>query len=150
MNIDAVLTLMSEARRCAFAMLENANFIQQELPKVHMDEATRASAVKLCSQLIGTKHDIIHEVSELDELIRDRAPEDRIDSVAVRIVQWLWADIAEMHKLVRTLEAAAQSDPQCGSAYILVAESAVNILIPFNRAKAAADLISSPYKTGNA
>ena len=47
-----------------------------------------------------------------------------------------------MHELVVTLESGARNDPACGSAYLLVMESAVNILNPFNRAKDAADSLT--------
>lgn len=150
MNTVAIRTLMSEAQQCAMAMLDSGTYIQRELPNVRMDDATRASAAELCSQLIGTKHDIIHELFELDELLRDGATDDRIASAADLIIRWLWDDIQQMHQLVTTLEAATRTQPDDGGAYILVAESAVNILNPFNRAKAAADLLTNTNATGNA
>ena len=55
-----------------------------------------------------------------------------------------------MHELVSTLAAAAQRDPECGGAYILVGESGTNILNPFNRALAAVDLRNNSNATGNA
>jgi len=66
------------------------------------------------------------------------------------ILRWLADDISQIHQLVTSLEAASLLDPECSSAYVLVAESAVNILNPFNRARAAADLLTNTNATGNA
>ena len=69
MNATALHTVMNEARNCASAMLESGTFIGRELPNVRMDEPVRVATVEICSQLLGTKHDIIHELFELDELL---------------------------------------------------------------------------------
>ena len=145
MNTDAVQTVMNEGRKCALAMLESGTYMERELPNVCMNESVRVAAAELCSQLIGTKHDIFHELFELDELLTTGAPDDQIKSAIALIIRWLWDDIRQMHELVTSLEAAAKNDPACGSAYILVAESAVNILNPFNRAKEAADLLTGTH-----
>lgn len=142
MNTSTVHILMKEAHACAMAMLDSGLYVQKELPNVRMEEALRASTLELCSQLIGTKHDIIHELSELDDLLRDGATNEAVAQKVALIIRWLWDDISQIHELVTKLEAAAHRDPACGSAYILVAESAVNILNPFNRAKTAADSVT--------
>ena len=69
MNISALRNVMNEARKCAAAMLESGTYIEPELPTVRMDEPVRVATVELCSRLVGTKHDIIHELFELDELL---------------------------------------------------------------------------------
>ena len=150
MNTTAVRSVMDDAHRCAMAMLDSGTYIERELPNVHMDDATRTSATELCSQLIGTNFDIIHELSDLDDLLKDGAGDERILTAVARIIQWLSDDISRIDQLVTRLEAAGERDPRCGSAYILVAESAVNILIPFKRAKAAADLLTNANATGSA
>ena len=150
MNASVIHTVMTEARNCAMAMLDSGTYIERELPNVRMDDAARTMATALCSQLIGTKHDIIHELFELDELLSSDASDDRVASAVALIIQWLWDDICQMHELVTTLEAATHGQADDGGAYLLVAESAVNILNPFNRAKAAADLITQTNATGNA
>ena len=78
MTTSTVRTVMNEVHQCAMAMLDSGTYIQRELPNVRMDDAVRASAAELCSQLIGTKHDIIHELSDLDDLLRDGAGYDAI------------------------------------------------------------------------
>lgn len=140
---------MNEARKCAAAMLESGTYIERELPNVRMDEPVRMATVELCSRLVGTKHDIIHELFELDELLASGASDERIKSAIARIIDWLGDDIRQMHELVTALDAAAKNDPTRVSAYLLVAGSAVNILNPFNRAAEAADLLAETRADGN-
>ena len=140
---------MNEARKCAAAMLESGTYIGRELPNVRMDEPVRMATVELCSRLVGTKHDIIHELFELDELLASGASDERIKSAIARIIDWLGDDIRQMHELVTALDAAAKNDPTRVSAYLLVAGSAVNILNPFNRAAEAADLLAETRADGN-
>jgi hypothetical protein len=149
MNTSALRNVMNEARKCAAAMLESGTYIERELPNVRMDEPVRVATVKLCSKLIGTKHDIIHELFELDELLASGASDERIKSAIARIIDWLGDDIRQMHELVTALDAAAKNDPTRVSAYLLVAGSAVNILNPFNRAAEAADLLAETRADGN-
>ncbi len=140
---------MNEARKCAAAMLESGTYIERELPNVRMDEPVRVATVELCSRLVGTKHDIIHELFELDELLASGASDERIKSAIARIIDWLGDDIRQMHELVTALDDAAKNDPSRVSAYLLVAGSAVNILNPFNRAAEAADLLAETRADGN-
>ncbi len=126
------------------AMLDSGTYIERELPNVRMDEATRSTAITLCSQLVGTKHDVIHELFDLDDLLKEGATDERITSAITRIIRWLWEDISQMHALVTSLEAAGRLDPEYKIAYVLVAESAVNILNPYFRAQAAADSLADP------
>lgn len=149
MNPSALQIVMNEARKCAAAMLESGTYIERELPNVRMDEPVRMATVELCSRLVGTKHDIIHELFELDELLASGASDERIKSAIARIIDWLGDDIRQMHELVTALDAAAKNDPTRVSAYLLVAGSAVNILNPFNRAAEAADLLAETRADGN-
>jgi len=66
MNTAAARTLMSEARQCAMAMVDNGPCIQRELPNVRMDDATRTATETLCAKLIDIGHDAAHELFELD------------------------------------------------------------------------------------
>jgi hypothetical protein len=149
MNTSALQIVMNEARKCAAAMLESGTYIERELPNVSMDEPVRVATVELCSRLVGTKHDIIHELFELDELLASGASDERIKSAIARIIDWLGDDIRQMHELVTALDAAAKNAPSRVSAYLLVAGSAVNILNPFNRAAEAADLLAETRADGN-
>jgi hypothetical protein len=130
---------MIEARNCALVMLESATYIQRELAHVRLNHELRAQTEQVCTALVGTKHDIISELFELDELLGPDASAPVIRSRVNRIVQWLWDDITRMHQLVMALESASKQNPVCGLAYVLVAESATNMLNAFNRTRTAAD-----------
>ena len=151
MNESALHAVMSEARNCALVMLESATYIKSELPNVRMNDALRAQTEQVCTALVGTKHDIFSELFELDELVGSRASASGIRSRVNRIVQWLRDDITTMHQLVMALESDSKQDRSCEPAYILVTESATNILNAFNRTRAAADSLNAQAdETGNA
>jgi len=139
MNESAVHAVMTEARSCALVMLESASFIQSELANVQMNDALRTQTEQVCTALIGTKHDIITEVDELDELLGSEALASDIRSKVNLLVQWLQDDITRMHQLVMALESASKKDPACMDAYVLVTESTTNILKAITRTRAAAD-----------
>ncbi|MBW1787269.1 MAG: hypothetical protein JRK53_11725, partial [Deltaproteobacteria bacterium] len=69
MKVSAVYAVMTQARNCALVMFESAVFIQSELANVRTNDALRMQTEKVCTALIGTKHDIITELDELDELL---------------------------------------------------------------------------------
>jgi hypothetical protein len=139
MNESAIHAVSTEARNCALVMLESATYIQSELAHIRMNDALRAQTEQVCTALIGTKHDITSELFELDELLSSEASASVICSRVNRIVQWFRDVIIQMHQLVMALESASKQDPACGVGYVLVAESATNILHAFNRTRAAAD-----------
>jgi predicted DNA-binding protein len=135
LNDDGV-RLLGEFRRevsaCGEQMLMNATFIGGELTNVRMSEELRVRTRKLCSDLINTKHDIVHEILELYEKLDE--PDTDAATVAryvERIVRWAKEDMVTMHGIVMELEEATHRDILSSGAYILVAESAGNILRPF-------------------
>jgi len=119
-------------------MLENAGYIERELPALSLEESLRGPAGQMCSQLVGTKHDIMTEIGELDELLAGEPTQERMATYIERIVRWLGDDMKQMHELVTTLDAAAQRDERNAGAFVLVSESAINILLEFNKARVAA------------
>ena len=124
------------ASSCAFSMMENAAYIEGELPNVKVSEALRAEVLEVCSRLIGTKHDVQSEIGELLDLTE--SPDSAVVQVRVaRIERRLADDLPTLNGVVQSLERAAATDG--GSAYILVAESAVNILDSCTETTAAAD-----------
>lgn len=146
MDESEVYAVIKEARNCASVMLESATYIKSELANVRMNDALRAQTEAVCTALVGTKHDIISELFELDELLGSQPLASVIYSRVNRIVQWFRDEITRMHQLVIALESASKQDPLCGPAYFLVAESATNILNSFNRTRAAADSLRIPAR----
>jgi hypothetical protein len=135
----AVHAVRTEAGNCALVMLESAIYIQSELANIRMNDALRAQTEQICTALVGTQHDIACQLFELDELIASEVSTPAICSRVNRIVQGFRDTIIQMHQLVMALESAGKQDPACRLAYVLVAESATNILNSFNRTRAAAD-----------
>lgn len=121
-------TFQSAARNCAMTMLENAMYIQAELDRVQMPEPIRTRTIAVCEALIGTKHDVIHEIFEIDDLLLGQPDPALISGRIARVIQWMSDDVRVLHQLVKDLESAAQGDAAVQLAYLLISESAVNIL----------------------
>jgi hypothetical protein len=131
MTTSGLSGFTSAARACAFEMMQNAAYIQEHLPDVDVSAPLRESILDVCSSLIGTKHDVFTELHDLREL---GAPWDSavVQDRVARIEEWLAEDLPALHAVVKALE------PTKSLAYLLVAESAANILNSFNAVSAAA------------
>lgn len=129
---------LSAIRGCAMELFSNALFVQRELPNVALPPELRERTAALCESLVGTKHDVLTELDEYRELAASGADEAVLDQRVARMVRWLGDDVAELDAVVRSLDAAAQGDREVGSAYVLVAESAANVLRALARAREAA------------
>lgn len=114
--------------------MSNADYVQKELPTVELPTDIRASVEALCTDWIGTKHDVIHE---LDELQESSNIEDRVR----RIMSWLGEDMVKLQEQVRRLEALATAEDRYRLAYLLVGESGGNILRSFVAAGESADRV---------
>jgi|GEM_PF-1418623 len=129
---------MASAGACANSMLENVTYIEKELGSLDIPEPIRVAILEVCSSLNGTKHDVVHELGELSDLLGSSTSEVIPDRVR-RIMAWLSEDVSKLHGLVKSLEALTSEDKRMGIAYLLVAESATNILHRFTEAGDAAD-----------
>jgi hypothetical protein len=138
-TLQRIRQFQSEVRECSMQMMMNALYIQNELGNVRMSDELRTQTAELCSTLIGTKHDLVHEIFELDERIEQGADNATICRYVERMVDWAYDDASMMHGVVTALDAAAQTDVMNSGAYLLVSESAVNILRPLARMRALAD-----------
>lgn len=135
MNANSVNDTMAAIHRCAMAMMENGAFIQEELPGLSMGDDFRASIKEVCASLIGTKHDVVHELFELQEEIEAGVGDAKVLSKFDRMFNWIQDDLSLVDELVQRIDAAADEDPALGIVRILVMESALNILNAFNEAK---------------
>lgn len=128
----------SAAWACAHTLLENIMYIQKEIPTLDLAEVQRSAIVQICTTLIGTKHDVVSELFDLQDM-ESAAEPDVIQKRIERIVQMVIEDLTQLHEVVQSLESAAASDRRIGLAYLLVAESATNILRSFAEMRAAAE-----------
>ena len=115
-------------------MLSSAAYIEQELPSLVIPDAHRNAIKQACSDLVGTKHDVVSELGELHELTDPAMVQSRVE----RIVGWITEELHRLHAVVKTLESASASDSSIELAYMLVAESAVNVLRSFDNVTQAA------------
>ena len=143
MDRKAVLLAMDAIRDCALAMMGNASYIQQELPRVEMTGELRSRTAEICESMVGTKHDVIHELFAVDVLLESKAGQTTVQSRIDLILGWLWEDIARMHELVLALREDSRQNDDFVLALVLVQESGANIINAFNGAKAAADALPS-------
>jgi hypothetical protein len=127
------------AQECSAQMLMNALYIQKELATVQMTDELRQRTVELCSTLIGTKHDLVTEILELDERLEAGAGNVEVLRRIDRMVQWAGEDAQKMHEVVMALDAELQKGVKDGGAYLLVSESAVNILTPLKQMRRLAE-----------
>jgi hypothetical protein len=64
-DLPAIHRFLGETHHCAMQMMENGAYILKELPTLRMPDALRRQLETLCTDLIGTKHNLIHEIHEL-------------------------------------------------------------------------------------
>jgi hypothetical protein len=138
-TVQRIRAFQSETRECAMQMMMNALYIQKELPNVRMSDELRERVVRLCAPLIGTKHDLVTEIFELDEKLASGAGNEEVLRRINRMVQWASEDALQMHEIVMALDAELQKGVMDGGAYLLVSESAVNILGPLKRMRKLAE-----------
>jgi len=121
-----IMKFADEAHACAMQMMENAAYIQKELPDLEMPDSLRIQIEKLCTDLIGTKHDLIHEIHELDGLL-ESAP-DQIEPWVERIRGWIAGQVNSVDECVTAVNEAASCGAVPFTVAMLVMESAANIL----------------------
>ena len=129
----------SKAAQCAHEMLNNAAYVTRELPSLEIADTHRAEIVQICSDLMGTKHDVISELFDMDDLDPIEERHTLIARVQ-RIGSWLGEGLPRIHSLVKSLESQSATQPGYRLAYLLVAESATNILHAFIAMSDSADL----------
>ena len=128
MTLSPLAAFKAAAFRCAATMQESASFITQELASVEVPDPHLQAVRRVCDAFMSNWFDIRTELVELSELDRpdyESSVRRRVD----RIYRWLDEHRPELHSVVTALSSAAKDDQRCASAYILVAESATNVLI---------------------
>src|SRR5215218_8270922 len=88
----ALASFISAAGSCADEMLSNASFISSEFPSLSLPPSHVASIEQVCSSLIDTKHDVISELYELDDLLSEPASEV-VQRRVERIHRWLGEEL---------------------------------------------------------
>jgi hypothetical protein len=126
-------------RECALQMMSNAAYILDELPNVRMPPELLERTRSVCNDLVGTKHDLISEIHEIDDLAGADASVAHIGQRVELIVGWVRDDLVRLHELVSALDAASRQDETYGLAGLLVMESATNLFNAFDPMQSAAE-----------
>ena len=123
-----ISTFIQLTRTCALQMMSNANYIQRELPSLDVPDELRSRIGSVCDSLIGTKHDVITELFELDELVQAGTPEERLTEKMDRVTRWLAESVQSVHTLVMEVQSLAATDHRYSLLFFLIIESATNII----------------------
>jgi len=116
-------------RECAMQMMQNAAYILKELPAIEMADPIRNQITELCQELIGTKHDLFGEISQVvDHLEQEHPDADLIDSAIGSMQRWMSESILRVHACVTSIQEEMDKGDASPLLGMLVMESAVNIL----------------------
>ncbi len=141
MLLTMLTPFVMATRECALQMMSNARFVLNELPNVQMPETFRERTRSVCNDMIGTKHDLITELFDLDELVAGEAPDEEVAERVERIVRWTVEDLVRLDGVVRELWAESDRDPKVVLGSALVSESAANVLNSFHPVQTAAEAV---------
>ena len=114
---------------CARQMLDNAEYVRKELPGVNVPEDLRREITALCDKWTAAGTGAFEEMMVLLPLLDEPSPESAV----------LWEKIRRIHRTLRetmpatdavvtTLNQAMASSPSAWLAFLLVSESAGNVL----------------------
>lgn len=133
MNQEKIMLILDSFRDAAHEMLRNSMYVLSELGNVNMPDELRARTRDVFTELVGTKHDVINEI----ETILEKLDDGGNDMIAPRLElvrRWCLEDMTKVHELVTELSSEGERDGSGRLAYMLVAESATNILLPLGKA----------------
>lgn len=119
---------LSETRACAIQMMQNAAYIQNEIPSLEMPDTLRVTIGELCDELIDTKHDLIHEIHEIEPLIATEPDSAQVQHGIASIRQWTAEAIGSINHGIAEIQEAVVKGSATPMLGMLVMESAVNIL----------------------
>ncbi len=136
MTFSAAMTAL---RACALSLQENATYLLDELPKVQMTESLRQEMVEICGSMVATKHDVISVLADIDDMQGPGSGYEEILRRLERCLAWIRQEFDRLHQVEVALQREAASDATAATGFILVAESAVNVLHAFQEAKEQVD-----------
>lgn len=117
---------LTGTRNLAIQMMQNALYIQKQLPSLEMPDDLRTRISELCDELIGTKHDLIHEIFEVSEWLESEP--HWYEPWKERIRSWVFETIRSIDECVVILQEAVKNGLVSDIVPLLVMESAVNIM----------------------
>ena len=125
--------LFTAIRQCAHMMMDSSSYVSKELPLLDIPDSFRAQINGLCDNWMGTKHDLISELFDAQEDMA-AANTDALAARCGRMVGWIESHVMEAHEIIQNLDAATKGNSagDLGGAWLLVTESAFNVLNSYN------------------
>ena len=132
---------------CTRVMHENALYVEQELPNVRMSNDSLAHTRAVCQSLIAARRDVDRIYSEPDGgMVASPANHPVLVETAHRALWRIRESLVGLADLVSALDAEHKKDVGSVAAYLLVGESAANILQAYNQSKAACDAMQAALR----
>jgi len=130
---------LGDAQDCASAMMEMAQYVQNELPNVKIEGPTLSKLTALLPEIAGAGRTLHETVALLYALQLPAGAKIDQRGLIQGALQRTSTLLLSLNEIVGSLSESSKHDQTRSLAFVLVAESAVNILNPFNRASAAAE-----------
>jgi hypothetical protein len=124
-----ISSYLEKSMQCAMQLLENGSYILKELPSLRMPDALREQIETLCGELISMKHDLVHEVYEVEELIAFIKANSVIVSHLKMMDGWLDEITVSYKECVDCVRAAVTNGEADPLLKLLLEESGCNILL---------------------
>jgi len=151
MNVQSYADQVALLYTSIFDIAGNIRFIQRELPNLKLPDSERLHIRQTFDTFQYAVFDVQKEIGNLEDKLGMRPGQPPFDPDIKNpdprvtmgfIADWLWSEIEDMLRTVSRLDAAARVSPDLGSAYLLVGESATNILHAYMKVKDALDAIA--------
>ena len=135
--VETYTASVSELYQSLAEIAANVGFIQSELPACNLSDTQRSNIVEKCEGFVEAIYDVRKEIRNLEDKLGMHPGEPPFDPDIVNpdplvttgfIADWLMTEIMAMHETVVRLQEASKVSPDHGRAYLLVGESATNIL----------------------
>lgn len=129
----------------------NVSFIHNELPSFKLTVPEELYINQACEEFQSAISDARKEVRNLEDKLGmhpDQPPFDpNIKNPDPRVTMgfisnWLWNEIEVVHQIVKELERLSKTKQELDAVYILVSESATNILNAYIKLKKSLDFIA--------
>ena len=137
MNTEAFRGPIGQLYSSLAEIAENIDYIRTELLPLNIPQGERLHIQRVCEGFKGAVYDVRKEIRNLEDKLGMHPGEDPFDPEIINpdprvtmgfIEQWLRTEIEAMHQSVLHLDKLSKDDRALGGAYLLVGESATNIL----------------------
>lgn len=141
MNAEALQGQISRLYSSLAEIAGNIDYIRDELPRLAIPNVERLRVENACAKFAWTVYDVRKEIRNLEDKLGLHPGEEPFDPGIINpdprvtmnfISDWLLTEIEAMHQTVVHLENLSKETAALGIVYILVTESATNILNAFS------------------